>query len=160
MAGSREALRWDNDPQLNSLEVRRLLTKLHNAMDKHGQMEAHMVTIFQLRDRLARLKHEVQEEDMKTALLNSMPSNLEYRQVSSAVRYGLGTAVTPDRLREMILLAEAEVQEEEATSKSRGGGDGADKSKGISKSKGKDTNKQRAKSSGQRASSGKCCGCG
>ncbi|TYZ63376.1 hypothetical protein PybrP1_012539 [[Pythium] brassicae (nom. inval.)] len=47
------------DPQRNSLEVKKLLAKLHNSKGHHGSMEAHLTSMFQIRDRLAILKHLV-----------------------------------------------------------------------------------------------------
>ncbi|TYZ66890.1 hypothetical protein PybrP1_000848, partial [[Pythium] brassicae (nom. inval.)] len=67
------------DLQRNSLEVRRLLAKLHNCKGHHGSMEAHLRSMFQIRDRFAIPKHLVQDEDMKSALLKSIPGKSEHQ---------------------------------------------------------------------------------
>lgn len=100
------------DPQCTSLEVRKLLAKLNGSRGLRGSMETLLTTMLMIRDRLAVLKHVVQDESMKTALLRALPAHEAYKQVSGAVRYGVGATATLERVREMIRLAEAELQAE------------------------------------------------
>ncbi|KAF1327473.1 Integrase catalytic core protein, partial [Globisporangium splendens] len=102
------------DPLRKSFEIRRLVQQLQNYECKHGDMETHITAMFRIRDRLALLQHAVQSEDMIAALLKAMPKSQEYRELKRSIRIGASAQnYTPEGVRDMILLAEAEMLEED-----------------------------------------------
>ncbi|KAF1335541.1 hypothetical protein FI667_g1300, partial [Globisporangium splendens] len=77
-------------------------------------METHITAMFRIRDRLALLQHNVQSEDAIAALLKAMPRSQEYRELKRSIRIGASAQnYTPEVVRDMILLAEAEMLEED-----------------------------------------------
>ncbi|KAF1324633.1 Integrase catalytic core protein, partial [Globisporangium splendens] len=102
------------DPLRKSFEIRRLVQQLQNYVCKHGEMETHITAMFRIRDRLALLQHNVQSEDMIAALLKAMPKTQEYGELKRSIRIGASAQnYTPEGVRDMILLAEAEMLEED-----------------------------------------------
>ncbi|RLN10510.1 hypothetical protein BBJ28_00022498, partial [Nothophytophthora sp. Chile5] len=80
---------------------------------KGDDMALHLEKMLSIKDRLALLHYTVHDIDMVDALLNSLPKVNKYEQLAQVIRFGVGGQQGPDEVRDLILVAEAQLQDEE-----------------------------------------------
>ncbi|KAJ8574835.1 hypothetical protein ON010_g4377 [Phytophthora cinnamomi] len=92
---------------------RQLLHKLwHTRTGKGENMMFHIGKVMNIRDQLTVLKYPVHDVDMVDDLLNSLPQNDKYQQLAQMVRFGIGGQSKPEEIRDLILVAEAQLKGE------------------------------------------------
>ncbi|KAF1327254.1 reverse transcriptase, partial [Globisporangium splendens] len=145
------------DTKRVALEARRISNQLRSSKGKHGDMVAHLAAMFQLKERLEVLQRGIADYDFEYMLLDSVPNMSEYNAMKQTVKYG-DKKSSPEYVRDMILLAEAEMQTKEAEAKqmhqvSQHGGTHQHKKGKVS------TNVEKGAHSRTQKAKGNCCNC-
>ncbi|KAE9287558.1 hypothetical protein PR003_g26022 [Phytophthora rubi] len=94
-------------------QQRQLVHELPNTRARwDDDMNLYLGEMYDLRDRLATMKYTVGDLDMVDALLKSLPRHAKYQRLTEMVTLNTGGAYSVDDVRDVIVVAAAQLKEE------------------------------------------------